>query len=800
MEGLLVKHISLQRLRKCFEFAFRPSKERHWLLVSQCFMGLFALLALNCSAMAGTRFERWQSTRPLTLTAWGTHDITSAPNEIDVPYFLGSGLNTAWDGVRSGSSSWAHPNTNGLPSLLMAYQAETPDVQGFIDDFNEARGLQSNITGVVLGDETELVFGQGGLDHLRAVRDWIVGNGDAEISALLTLSSVPNDRVAELPSTQDLWTRDFNAKLPDAMVVQMYPWTQPAGIYPDNMLSNLYRDLEWYKNWSAERDVPMWVYRQAFSQDHVYAVGESERRLQTFVSLGYGVRGISDFLWGPWYGTPGTSYWDGGTTDPTPVYEQMAAINGEVRNLGKTLLQLKHARAYHMDDSSDHPTNPDAGVFHFTDSDADLPPQLRRNGQLLDVSSSSDNRLMVSVFKDNAGEEYYLVVNKEHAEATHGSQLAQTVTMTFDPSVRGVQRLRRSDGRLETLTVGGGGQVSFSLSGGSGDLFKIDNGEPFVGVERLFYEGFEGPYHAARGPLPEVLDVLDGGWISGEGTISNIFGAVGGLIVAADAGADDNAAKNHWNGGIRGNDRALPGGPVGTGRLVVQGDLTYTGLPVEQLGSPQTANLILATDGSITPLLNLQVAGGDIALEASTLGGLPASLSLSGGAGISGSNFHLLIAIDLDARTVQATISGDADFTTGPLPYSGRFAPDILAINAGSPSFGAGLATISWDNIDVALAPAPRIPGDADGNGTVDANDAAILAANWLHGDKTWGEGDFNDDGAVDEADATLLAANWTISMADATVPEPAGSVLLFLLLTARCIHTRRVSHHYTRR
>ena len=68
--------------------------------------------------------------------------------------------------------------------------------------------------------------------------------------------------------------------------------------------------------------------------------------------------------------------------------------------------------------------------------------------------------------------------------------------------------------------------------------------------------------------------------------------------------------------------------------------------------------------------------------------------------------------------------------------------------------------------------------GDANGDGYVDADDVAILAAHWRQsGD--WGGGDFNGDGVIDEVDATLLACNWNPQTTD--VPEPSTLILLLL-------------------
>jgi hypothetical protein len=51
------------------------------------------------------------------------------------------------------------------------------------------------------------------------------------------------------------------------------------------------------------------------------------------------------------------------------------------------------------------------------------------------------------------------------------------------------------------------------------------------------------------------------------------------------------------------------------------------------------------------------------------------------------------------------------------------------------------------------------IPGDANFDGVVDWQDAAILAGHWGLWDVGWAEGDFNGDGRVDAADASILAA-----------------------------------------
>ena len=90
---------------------------------------------------------------------------------------------------------------------------------------------------------------------------------------------------------------------------------------------------------------------------------------------------------------------------------------------------------------------------------------------------------------------------------------------------------------------------------------------------------------------------------------------------------------------------------------------------------------------------------------------------------------------------------------------------------------------------DVALTPDQFLspgtnysPGDANYDGDVDGDDAAILATNWLmETEAGWAAGDFNEDGIVDDIDATIMATNWGAGPGggNVAVPEPASLVMI---------------------
>ncbi|NLE39768.1 MAG: hypothetical protein GX621_17250, partial [Pirellulaceae bacterium] len=102
----------------------------------------------------------------------------------------------------------------------------------------------------------------------------------------------------------------------------------------------------------------------------------------------------------------------------------------------------------------------------------------------------------------------------------------------------------------------------------------------------------------------------------------------------------------------------------------------------------------------------------------------------------------------------------------------------------------------AWSIDDIVITAASSIPtdipGDANNDGRVDADDAKALADNWgKSGDAAWADGDFNGDLKVDAKDAAILAANWGYVWSPAApaaegsiagVPEPGAAALLLTM------------------
>jgi hypothetical protein len=89
---------------------------------------------------------------------------------------------------------------------------------------------------------------------------------------------------------------------------------------------------------------------------------------------------------------------------------------------------------------------------------------------------------------DYTNQEYFIVVNGLSWPGATVAQTRQRIRLNFTSDVTQIQRMRRSDGVVELLNTTANGSsryYEFDLDGGSGDLFKIYTGAPFVGANGL---------------------------------------------------------------------------------------------------------------------------------------------------------------------------------------------------------------------------------------------------------------------------------------------------------------------------
>ena len=141
-------------------------------------------------------------------------------------------------------------------------------------------------------------------------------------------------------------------------------------------------------------------------------------------------------------------------------------------------------------------------------------------------------------------------------------------------------------------------------------------------------------------------------------------------------------------------------------------------------------------------------------------------------------------AVDDNSSVTPGTIVTENGLTTLTLPL------DLTFNNDGIDFFYVGELVGTFGEEVIAL-----LPGDANGDGAVNAADLNIVGLNWQMGGKTRAEGDFNGDGFVDAADLNVLGVNWQrVAAADqAAVPEPSTTLGLWMALLCGALLRRRV-------
>ena len=99
------------------------------------------------------------------------------------------------------------------------------------------------------------------------------------------------------------------------------------------------------------------------------------------------------------------------------------------------------------------------------------------------IAEGEDTGVLVGFFDDKQNEEYFMVVNLAHGLNMSKMDGQRTVRLSFDGTVKQIERLNRFTGLVETLLTREGAAdtrlIDIQLEGGTGDLFKWSNGRPW---------------------------------------------------------------------------------------------------------------------------------------------------------------------------------------------------------------------------------------------------------------------------------------------------------------------------------
>ena len=403
------------------------------------------------------RYNNWQANHPFTLGA--LHNSASEDQyAARTQRFKSVGLNTLiwWKpdnarnmfkaAVRQGLQ-WACGSVGGTGTIADAI-ANVPGDPAFI----------------LAGDEPAAPEE---LPPLAAIIDWVHTNHPT-IPAFTNLSIGKIDH--------DLYITTCN---PDIFSFDIYPLYRNGTDY-----SNYLYSVNWARQSARNYNLPNWIFLQAFGRDnqsgptYEYRIpDEADTRYLVYSFLAHGGQGIMLFSY---YGHPEGMVWDpcmpeSPMSDDHKYEETITSrawhayrdVMPEVKNLAPTLINLRSKDAIGYVG-----TIPSGCSAYSTHGDLTS----------FTVVGAPSDPAMVGWFVDENEEEYFMIVNLVHGANLSKMDAARTVRLTFDSSVTQIERRNRLTGLIETINtkVDGSNRIlDVWLPGGTGDLFKWSNGQPW---------------------------------------------------------------------------------------------------------------------------------------------------------------------------------------------------------------------------------------------------------------------------------------------------------------------------------
>ena len=294
----------------------------------------------------------------------------------------------------------------------------------------------------------------------------------------------------------------MQAVQPDMLCFDMYPFD---GNVDGGSPTVYYNYMQRYRiaglagnDGTGAQSIPVGYWTQAINPNHI--VSESEIRLNNFSGWAFGCKFSSAFLY-----QGGILFTGEDTDNATAQFHQVAETNRQSLNLGPALVRListdvrmlmgKHtARNWLGQEYGKTNTRPD-GVSEWNSGSVPYVTDIAATN----LGVTNDGRtgdVIVGVLKPldgsftnegHADDAYFMLVNGLSDAAGTAAECRQRIHLDFDFGDSGITsllRLSRGTGRVEEVPLlhGTGSQYSLDLclDGGTGDLFKFNNGGTFV--------------------------------------------------------------------------------------------------------------------------------------------------------------------------------------------------------------------------------------------------------------------------------------------------------------------------------
>ncbi len=303
---------------------------------------------------------------------------------------------------------------------------------------------------------------------------------------------------------------------PDMLMFDRYPFN--GG---DATSGGYYQTLEKYRklglaghDGSGAQPIPVGTYTQTFTYSGLlnHVVSESEIRLNNFAAWAFGLKLVDSYFYEQRDNAEESILFTGdGVSNPTPLFYQVAETNRQSLNLGPALVRLISTDARmkvgrHVEGGATSNPLPvgvspwEPGIDPYIADIQATNLGSANNGLEGDVIVGYFMPLDVSFTNPGYGDDiYFMVVNGLTDPSGSAAACRQRIRIDFDFGNSGIDsllRLSRQTGQVEEVAlvkdIGTLYHLDLLLDGGTGDLFKFNNGGAFVGFSDLNGDGFVG--------------------------------------------------------------------------------------------------------------------------------------------------------------------------------------------------------------------------------------------------------------------------------------------------------------------
>ncbi len=374
---------------------------------------------------------------------------------------------------------WGRLFYTGTPSFPRLTPTEVP--------------YQSNLVSMQLNDELDIAD-QTVLDEARFVLDYWRFAHPNSIGYLNQYA--PKNTTAEL--------RNYMTYVkPDMMMFDYYPFNNSLA---DGSPTDFYSHLQKFRqlglggiDGTGQLPIPTGLYLQTFTDPaHLHLPSPSETRFNQFSAWTFGYKYATAITYSGsnTTGTHSTLFVGEGDSIPRePQFSAMAETNRQSRNLGPALVQListdVRIRLGQHKLGSSNVSNAQPDGVPLWGNGAGGNPYLTAVGatNIGGHNSGLPGDVVIGHFKPLEGPNdlYFMVLNGLSIPSGTLADAAQRIRLAFNfgtSSIDSLLRLNRNTGLVEVVSlihdVGSLYHLDLILEGGTGDLFKYNNGTPFL--------------------------------------------------------------------------------------------------------------------------------------------------------------------------------------------------------------------------------------------------------------------------------------------------------------------------------